>query len=110
MSINLAFSFDRHRLSGPLLCHERLSLSHQDYELFDRIKADAVPMTEGVQWYGDEGIEDEKTDPYDAPLTWMPAHTLSRHLKDAPLTGYDAAVRAFIAALPPDTKVVLWWH
>ena len=109
MSTNLILAFDRYGTSGHVLCFERHNLDWRDYEAFDRIKAEAIPMPEGVLWYGDEGIEDRKDDPYGEPLTWMAAHTLARHLAAQPLRGWDVATLAFLKALPPATKVVLWW-
>ena len=110
MGLHLTLAFDRYGFSGPVLCYERHRLDWQDYEAFDRIKAEAVPLSEGVNWYEDEGLEECKEDPCDAPLTWMPAHSLERHLASHPLRGWDFAILAFIKALPPSTRVVLWWN
>jgi hypothetical protein len=109
MSINLTLVFDHFCLSGPLLAYERLRLDWQDYEAFDRIKAEAVPLPEGVQWYEDDGIEHRAEDPYGEPLKFMAAHTLARHLSALPLRGWDVAVLTFVKSLRPDTRVVLWW-
>lgn len=110
MSVNLTLAFDRHRLNGALLAHERIGLNWQDYDLFKLIAAEATPITEGVDWYEDEGIKRRFTDPYGDMLTYVTAHALGRHLSGVRLAGWDAAVLAFINALPPDTRVVLWWH
>ena len=109
MSVNLTLAFDR-GLSGRVLCYERLRLDWQDYAAFDRISADAIPLLEGVHWYGDEGLRCYQDDPYGAPLTWMPAHALNRHLSAAKLHGRDLAVLKFIQALAPGERVILWWH
>lgn len=110
MSTNLTLAFDRYGFKGPILCFERHRLDWQDYEAFDRIKDEAVPLTDGVQWYGDEGLEAIKEDHYGVPLTFMPAHSIARHLSAAPLRGFDAATLAYLKALPPETRVVLWWN
>ncbi len=109
MSISLTLAFDRYNFSGPILCFERHNLDWQDYELFDRITAEAVPLVEGVQWYEDEGLELHNKDRYGTPLTYMPAHTIARHLAAVTLRGFDAATLAYLNALPPATRVVLWW-
>lgn len=109
MSINLTLAFDRYAFNGPILCFERHRLDWQDYEAFDRIKAEAVPLGDSVYWYEDEGLKQRAEDPYGKPLTFMPAHTIARHLSKVPLRGWDAAVLAFLNALPPATRVVLWW-
>lgn len=110
MSVNLTIAFDRYGIrGGPVLCYERHRLDWQDYDAFDRIKAEAIPLPEGVQWYEDEGVQERKEDPYGNALTWMPTHTLARHLATAPLRGWDSAVHALLKALPLETRAVLWW-
>ncbi len=109
MSVNLTLAFDRYGLKGPILCYERHRLDWQDYEAFDRIAAEAVPLTEGVHWYEDKGLKEQKEDCYGKPLTFLPAHSIARHLSKAPLRGFDAATLRYINALPPETRVVLWW-
>jgi hypothetical protein len=111
VSINLTLVFDRYGFSrDSLLAFERMRLDWQDYEAFDRLKEDAIPLQNGVDWYGDEGLRHTTTDDYGAPLTYVAAHTLAKHLSAAPLQGWDAAALAFLKALPQDTKVVLWWN
>ena len=109
MSINLTLVFDRYGFAGPILAYERYRLDWRDYEAFDRIKAEAVPLSHGIHWYGDEGLEDRTDDEYGAPLTWLPAHSVARHLASAPLRGWDLATLSFLKALPPGTRVVLMW-
>lgn len=109
MSVNLTLAFDRYGFKGPILCYERHRLDWQDYEAFARIAAEAVPLTDGVQWYEDEGLKQWTEDPYGKPLTFLPAHSIARHLSKAPLRGFDAATLSYLNALPPETRVVLWW-
>lgn len=109
MSLNLTLAIDRYGVNAPVLCFDRLRLTWQDHGLFLRIKAEAVPLPWGVQWYGDEGLEDLKQDNYGQPLTSISAHRLAIHLGAAPLRGFDAATLAYLKALPPATSVVLWW-
>lgn len=109
MSLSLTLVFDQYKLSGPLLAFNRLRLEHQDYALFERMKAEATPLPEGLQWYGDEGIEECADDPYGKKLTFLTAYAVARHLSGVNLQGWTAAVLAFLNALPADTRVVLWW-
>lgn len=112
MSLSLTLAFERYAagLPGPILCAERHRLDWQNYDAFTLIKSEAIPLTCGVDWYDDDGIETRHTDPYGNSLTFMTAHTITRHLAWAILpTAYDKAVLAFVSALPPETRVVLWW-
>jgi hypothetical protein len=110
MSTKLTLVFDHHCFAkDPLLAFERMRLDWQDYEAFDRLKADAIPFQNGVDWYDDDGLRHTTTDDYGDTLTYVAAHTLTKHLSVVQLRGWDAAVLAFLKALPPDTKVVLWW-
>lgn len=110
MGTSLILAFDRFAFaSEPILCSERHRIDWRDYELFDRIRADAVPLGLGAYWYDVDGLEEILVDPYGSPLTYLAAGTLARHLKDAPLKGFDAATRAYVEHLPPETKVVLYW-
>jgi len=110
MSINLTLVFERYGINrDSLLAFERMRLDWQNYDAFDRLKADAIPLPIGVDWYDDEGLRHSTTDEYGAPLTYVSAHTLANHLSSAPLRGWDAAALAFLKALPPDTKIILWW-
>jgi hypothetical protein len=111
MSINLYLAFEyQHRTGQPVIAYDRLRLFWQDYEAFDRIKAEAIPLPEGVYWYDDDGEAERKVDPYGNALTWMPAHRLAHHLFGAQAEGgIDYAVVCFVEALPPETRVVLWW-
>ena len=108
MSVSLHLGFDRYG-GDPVLCYERHRLGWEDYELFERIKAEAVPLPDGAQWYSDEGLEHCQEDAYGEPLKWLAAHALVRLLSAVPLRGWDAATMAFLKALPPSTRVVLWW-
>lgn len=110
MSVSLTLVFDRLKLSGGLLAYDRLALNHQDYDLFDRIAAEAVPMIDPMSWYEDEGLEEVREDSYGKPLTSIPARALARHFARVAVSGWDAAVLVFVNALPPDARIVLWWH
>ena len=110
MSVSLVLAFDRYTFSkGPIFCYERHRLDWYDYKVFDQISDEATPLAEGVMWYEDEGVELRKEDPYGDPLKFMSAHSLIRYLNKAPLSGWDLATLAFLKALPPEARVVLWW-
>jgi len=110
MSLSLRFIFVKWEHSpGRILGYERLSLSHQDYELFDRIRAEATPIDGVLLSYEDEGIKDRSDDPYGTQLTFLTAHRLAKHFEGVEMEAWDAAVLAFVKALPPSTRIVLWW-
>lgn len=109
MSRNLTLAFDRYGIKGAITCYERQRLDWQDCEAFDAIAAEAVPLPDGVMWYEDDGVAYRTEDMYGKTLTFMSSHTIARHLSGVTLGRYDAAVLAFLKALPPDTRVVLWW-
>lgn len=108
MSVNLNLGFDRYG-GDPVLCFERHRLDWTSDGLFERMKLEAIPLPNGADWYCDQGLEHYKEDPYGDPLTWLTAHTLVRLLSAVPLHGWDMATLAFLKALPPSTRVVLWW-
>jgi hypothetical protein len=110
MSINLTLVFDQFGLGGDILGYSRLALQHQDYDLFDAIRAEATPMSVGVRWYGDEGLELCDLDPYGDKLTCISAFRLECRLAGVELGPWDRAVLAFVKTLPRDARVILWWH
>ena len=107
------------------LAHNRLSFE-RDYAVFEMI-ADKGRSDEPVkrvcdpklcdfkvEWYEDEGIdEDAKTDPHGNPLTYVTAGEMSKIPLDICTMGdveYNKAILQFMRALPPTTKIILWWH
>jgi hypothetical protein len=79
-----------------------------------RLVKDYFPK--GVHWYDDEGLQYIKTDPYGADLTFTSAGNLTEVFGEiaegpgAQFMDWDRAVVAFIATLPADTDVLLYWH
>lgn len=109
--MNLTIAFERKSYSTlPILCYIRHPLDLQDYKVFARIKADAIQLPQGVRWHRDDGIKQLHQNVHGEPLTWISADTLAGHLSGATLAEWDAATLAFLKAIPPGTKVVLWWH
>lgn len=105
------------------LGYDRLSLK-RNYSLFAQMgdmqnSGYPAPVLEPLElpqgtrfdWYGDEGIEELKTDPYGCELTYLRAHDfLKLKLDPENMHPWNLAVIKFIQALPPETPVVLWWH
>lgn len=111
MSISLTLAFDVFRISGPILCTTRQALSFSCMQTFWRIANAAIPLPDGVKWFDDQGLRLYFTDPRGDPLTFINALTLSRLLEtELLLNDFDLATLAYLKAIPPDTRVVLWWH
>lgn len=103
------------------LGHERISV-RRDYRIFGQIDgfceagAHAIchprPLPEWIRfrWYGDDGLEVATEDPYGTPLTYAMTGALCKVSLPKDATPWNRAVWAFLAALPDDTPVVLWWH
>jgi hypothetical protein len=110
------FSFN-----GGMLCIDALSFD-RDYDLFacvegfyrpegeQRSRARANPMPGPCRIYGDNGIETRKDDSYGEPLTWSTAGELARAMKDVDTSHRNKAIVAYLAALPPEYPIVLYWH
>lgn len=109
MGLNLTLIPQMDTLGGRILAFVRLPLLTQDRDLFRQIEQIAHPFLDGVDWYGDSGLESVNTDPYGTPLTYAIAADLAKCLDPADLRRMDPAVRAFINEMPPDWRVVLWW-
>lgn len=108
--VNLTIAFDRHEFrNSPILCHDRMRLDIERTEVFEKIQAAANPLPDGVRWYEDGGLKDRMTDPYDDPITFVPAGTLARILSEFDLSDLDAAALAYLKALQPHIRIVLWW-
>ena len=97
--------------SGSFLAYDRIALA-RDRDLWDRLAetlpTETLPVGVTVEWYGDEGIEPLTEDPYGTRLTW--ARAASFAAIDPGETRHNRAVWAFLAALAPDRRVVLYWH
>lgn len=100
------------RSHGPILGYTRLPLTCRWYKLHEALQEVANPLTEGLMWYADEGIETIHEDAYGHKLTWViPSQFLKaaeKHMEGA--DDWDKGVVAFIKCLPPQTQIVLWFH
>lgn len=125
MGIDLTLCPVRHdhgKDSGSILVYTRLDFNMRDYDLWKKIQAEAIPLGVPVSWYMDQGIEDVTEDPYGSPLTFITAHRLLKiideHFKSSDelwiRSGnrghWDLGCLAFIRALNPDRRIILWWH
>lgn len=111
MSVNLTLIPERHALGGPPLCSQKMRLDLVDRDLWPKIAAEAIPLTEGAMVYEEEqGLKLRFEDDYGTPLTWMPAHSIARLLAPAlHESPWDKATLGYLRAIPPGTRVVLWW-
>jgi hypothetical protein len=114
MGVDLTLVLDKYELSGPILAHDRLSLRGRHYDLWVRLDAAGTPVAEGIDWYGDEGIERRTENPYGDPIKAITAFQFIKawdeFSKGSHWGDWDLAVAAFIRALPAATKIVLWFH
>lgn len=121
MGIDLTLCPEKYQSSTWFLAYDRLSLM-SDYRVFDQLegfeyyektsglRAHPLPPNAGFDWYGDEGIEQLTEDAYGTPLTFMYAKDLSTLDIPDDTSDWNKAVFAFVKALDPDTRIVLWWH
>jgi hypothetical protein len=113
MGVDLTLVPDRFETgTRPILGYTRLPLMCRWYGLHDALRAVANPLTEGLIWYADEGVETVNEDAYGHKLTCvLPSQFLKAAAEHVDNAGpWDRAVMAFIQSLPPATKIVLWFH
>lgn len=113
MSLDLTLAVEEWPSFGrKFLAYNRVSVGFQDYKVFHKIRDDAETLPEEVLWYDDEGLQTTREDKYGVALTFITAGKLAKHLQYTKQLGRGGAtaVAAYIAALPPETRVLLWWH
>ena len=113
MGVDLTLVPDRFETgTRPILGYTRLPLMCRWYKLHEALQNVAIPLTEGLMWYADEGVETVQEDAYGDKLTWvMPSQFLKAAAENMESPdGWDRAVIEFIKCLPPATKIVLWFH
>src|SRR5438876_287695 len=87
------------------------------YEQIDKLDADPVPLSfrsylsRDDEWEEAHYGETHET-PYGAPLTCVSAKCLLRFRDQEEVAGNakNRAVWAYLAELPPETRVALFWH
>jgi len=95
--------------NGPCLLYDRITLS-QDYRLWEEIEKVESYSVRKVDWYGDDGITEETTDPYGNKLRYVLARDLAKVTLSNDASLWNKAVFAMIRALNPEAAIVLWWH
>jgi hypothetical protein len=69
------------------------------------------PLPDGLKVgrYEDQGLAYAATDRYGKPLTFTTPADLGRLRVPEDIAEWNRAVLAFLLALPPDTRIVLFW-
>lgn len=104
-----------------LLGYTRLPFDYYTDVIQQAVKPYVLPLDVELMWYGDEGIEYRKTDPYGAPLEFINAGhlvpILHQTLQNLPQNAQRRAAELrllaaarFVETLSPNTRVVLYWH
>ena len=112
MGIDLTLVPVQWNLPGPILAHTRLDLQCRDYDLHSALRKVATPLTVPLNWYDDDGLTEYLDDRYGTKLTFVTAHQFCEAVKGLRDYGsdWDRAVIAFVAALAPDRRIVLWFN
>ncbi len=115
MGIDLKFLVSSFRERDEMLATASIRADRQPAFLaqFSRqavpCRVEQLPAGMKVGHYEDAGIRYDDADRYGQPLTY----TTSDRLKDFPeieeISAYNRAALAFLLALPPDKKIVLYW-
>ena len=94
------------------LAYTRLGFMFRDYDYFDELQKISRPLNEVFRWYDDEGLTKRDDDKYGDKLTFIMASDFLKVKKvgKRKLSDWDKAIFAFIKALEPSTKLVLFWH
>ncbi len=109
----LASNFRERR--GEILSTASLRFD-RDMRLLSLFSKDAQPclvqpLPKGIKvgHYEDDGLRFDENDRYGQPLTFTTPEELEslRHLED--IAQWNRAVLAFLLALPPETRIVLYW-
>jgi hypothetical protein len=116
MSLDLTLVIDEYgRINGPISSYNRLNFRTAWMREFESVlQAIVIPLPEGMDWFE----EDEDSglifvDRWDTPLTYVVAHQFAPLLRaeaDRTNDHWGMAVAAFVEALPPSTRIVLYWY
>jgi hypothetical protein len=113
MGVDLTLVPERLCVGNQFLAYDRLGFAGRYYDFWEKIQAlDArqLPHDCAFRWYGDEGIEEHREDAYGEPLRFVTSGDLVGLELPDNLLPWDRGIFAFLKALPPSTRVVLWWH
>lgn len=96
----------------------------RDYSIFAQISEKVMGKRDGVEQvcdpkplppnvrftvYEDEGLQDRRTDPYGAGITYVEAWELKKVKLAEDASPWNKAIFALIHALPDDYPVILMW-
>jgi hypothetical protein len=88
----------------------------RDMRLFGQLAADAAvplvrPLPDGLKvgCYEDQGLRFVNTDRYGKTLTYTTPGELRQIVVPEDTAGWNRAALAFLLALPPGTRIVLYW-
>ncbi|WP_144106820.1 hypothetical protein [Paraburkholderia sp. BCC1886] len=113
MSLSLSLIIDQNRQGlpdGTVQPFTRLRFSGYTRRIEEAVRSIAIVLDAGLDAHDDEkGSVVLTTDNYGSPLCWLSAGTLAPILRDAIYDQSDAAVVAYIEAMPADTRVILYW-
>jgi len=98
-----------HNNSGSAF--SRLTLERRK-DLWDSIEALPQQPIHSVTGYLGDGFRTITQTPYGTVLTWVYAEEFSNLNKHSAIqdNSFNAAIWAFLATLPPKTKIILYWH
>jgi hypothetical protein len=109
----MASNFREHR--GEMLSTAKLRFD-RDSRLFGQLDRQTTPclvhpLPEGLKvgCYQDDGLTFTATDRSGQSLTFTTPADLVRLLIPEDIAPWNRAVLAFLLALPPDTRIVLYW-
>jgi hypothetical protein len=96
--------------NGEFLTTASLRLD-RDARLQAQLSAAARPLPEGLKvgHYVDDGLRFETTDGYGKPLTFTTPADLGALRLSPDTCQWNRAVVAFLLALPPESRIVLYW-
>ena len=88
----------------------------RDLRLFAQLDPHASPclvhpLPKGLKigHYGDQGLKFDDVDRYNKLLTYTTSTDLRRLKLPGDLTPWNQAILAFLLALPPDARLILYW-
>lgn len=115
MSLSLTLIFENAPIFGTrnnkVLGYDRMHLGDVGRDLEVIMRDVSTPLGIPLWAYGDEGLRLVTEDPYGTPLTFVTAHQLAKaHFTEyIGEPGWKPALKAFVGALPPTTRIILWW-
>lgn len=111
MSVQLSLIIEQEVFEyTTVLGYNRLALKTRNEHLFKVLEQHSIHLDKPIENYEDEGIKSRITDCYGKPLKFYHARALAELLNVLPLDPWDRAICVFLSALPPTTRIVLYWN